>query len=51
METVFPEALQSLQQADPELAAIIDDEKNRQWYGARIATSLPAVQLAAIAAS
>lgn len=33
MEAVFPEALQALKQADPELAAIINDEKHRQWYG------------------
>lgn len=33
MEAVFPEALLPLNQADPELAAIINDEKHRQWYG------------------
>jgi hypothetical protein len=28
---VFPEAKMSLSQADPELAAIVEDEKKRQW--------------------
>ena len=31
MLAVFPEALQHLAQADPEVAAIIEDEKRRQW--------------------
>jgi hypothetical protein len=31
MKSVFPEALMSLQEADPEVAAIIEDEKRRQW--------------------
>ena len=32
MEGVFPEALASLRNADPELYSIIEDEKERQWY-------------------
>lgn len=31
MDPVFPEALQSLQTADPEVFAIIEQEKIRQW--------------------
>lgn len=31
MARVFPEALASLKQCDPELASIIQDEKRRQW--------------------
>lgn len=31
MKAVFPEAMMSLQEADPEVAAIIEDEKRRQW--------------------
>ena len=31
METIFPEALKSLQEADPEVYGIIEDEKKRQW--------------------
>jgi hypothetical protein len=31
MKSVFPEALMSLHEADPEVAAIIEDEKRRQW--------------------
>lgn len=31
MESVFPEALQSLREADPEVFGIIEDEKERQW--------------------
>ena len=31
MVAVFPEALQPLADADPEVAAIIEDEKRRQW--------------------
>mgnify|MGYP001810677506 CR=1 FL=1 len=31
MKAVFPEALKTLAQADPEVAAIIEDEKRRQW--------------------
>lgn len=31
MKAVFPEALLTLKDADPELAAIIEDEKERQW--------------------
>jgi len=32
MQGVFPEALSSLKNADPELFSIIEDEKERQWY-------------------
>lgn len=31
MLSVFPESLTPLQQADPELYSIIQDEKVRQW--------------------
>lgn len=31
MARVFPEALGTLEQVDPELHAIIQDEKRRQW--------------------
>jgi hypothetical protein len=31
MARVFPEALTPLQQADPEVYAILQDEKKRQW--------------------
>lgn len=31
MLAIFPEALQHLSQADPEVAAMIEDEKRRQW--------------------
>lgn len=31
MVRVFPEALQSLQHADPEMYGIIEEEKVRQW--------------------
>lgn len=31
MHAVFPEAWKSLAEADPEVAAIIEDEKWRQW--------------------
>jgi len=39
MERVFPEAKLSLDQADPELAAIIKDEKVRQWKGIELIAS------------
>ncbi len=32
MKGVFPEALLTLQEADPEVFNIIEDEKARQWY-------------------
>ena len=53
MEAIFPEALASLQAADPEVYGIIQDEKKRQWCApgarpapgavscARIATGAP----------
>lgn len=31
MAQVFPEALRSLKEADPEIYGIIQDEKARQW--------------------
>lgn len=31
-DAVFPEALASLKQADPEIYSIIQDEKARQWW-------------------
>ena len=31
MDAVFPEAHAPLQEADPELAAILADEQRRQW--------------------
>jgi hypothetical protein len=31
MEKVFPEALLSLREVDPEVADIVEDEKRRQW--------------------
>jgi glycine hydroxymethyltransferase len=31
LKAVFPEALTPLAQADPEVFAIIQDEKQRQW--------------------
>ncbi|KAL4429814.1 hypothetical protein ABPG77_010931 [Micractinium sp. CCAP 211/92] len=39
MRAVFPEALKSLAQADPEVAAIIEDEKRRQWRGIELIAS------------
>ena len=35
MEAVFPEAMKTLTDADPEMAAIIEDEKRRQWCARR----------------
>lgn len=31
MQAIFPEALKSLAEVDPEVTAIIEDEKRRQW--------------------
>jgi hypothetical protein len=31
MEAIFPEALLSLREVDPEVADIVEDEKRRQW--------------------
>ena len=31
MQSVFPEALKSLREADPEVFGILEDEKKRQW--------------------
>ncbi|KAF8056339.1 SHM4 [Scenedesmus sp. PABB004] len=36
---VFPEALLSLEEADPEVAGIIEDEKRRQWKGIELIAS------------
>ena len=41
MEGVFPEALASLRNADPELYSIIEDEKERQWYVCQLEGTLP----------
>ena len=32
LNSVFPEGVMHLQEADPELYEIIRDEKDRQWY-------------------
>ena len=32
MKPVFPESLTKLQEADPEVFGIIEDEKQRQWW-------------------
>ncbi|KAK9797433.1 hypothetical protein WJX73_003651 [Symbiochloris irregularis] len=39
MEAIFPEALQSLADADPEVYQIIEDEKERQWCGIELIAS------------
>lgn len=39
MQSVFPEALQSLREADPEVFGIIEDEKKRQWTGIELIAS------------
>eukprot|EP00877_Chromochloris_zofingiensis_P007161 jgi/Chrzof1/2699/Cz11g25190.t1 len=49
LQKVFPEALTPLQQADPEVYAIIEDEKSRQWKGIELIasenfTSLPVME-------
>lgn len=31
MNDIFPDALKSLKEADPEVYSIIEDEKRRQW--------------------
>ncbi|KAL6771559.1 SHMT2 [Auxenochlorella protothecoides x Auxenochlorella symbiontica] len=36
---VFPDALKSLKEADPEVAALIEDEKRRQWSGIELIAS------------
>jgi hypothetical protein len=33
MKPIFPESLTQLQEADPEVYGIIEDEKDRQWCG------------------
>lgn len=33
MDAIFPEALKTLKEADPEVYGIIEDEKARQWWG------------------
>lgn len=48
MKAVFPEALKSLASADPEVAAIIEDEKRRQWCAPSAAP--PARMLVAVLA-
>jgi hypothetical protein len=32
LKAVFPEALTTLAEADPEVYGIIEDEKQRQWW-------------------
>lgn len=49
MQGVFPEALSSLKNADPELFSIIEDEKERQWKGIELIasenfTSMPVIE-------
>jgi glycine hydroxymethyltransferase len=39
MDAVFPEALKSLREADPEIYSIIEDEKERQWKGIELIAS------------
>jgi glycine hydroxymethyltransferase len=39
MEHVFPEALKSLQEADPEIFSLVQDEKVRQWKGIELIAS------------
>lgn len=43
MEAVFPEALKSLKEADPELHSIVEDEKRRQWCVGRSPAGLPRI--------
>jgi hypothetical protein len=45
LSVVFPEALTPLQQADPEVYAIIEDEKVRQWCVARDPVAAPRATL------
>lgn len=49
MDAVFPEGLKHLQEADPEVYGIIEDEKKRQWKGIELIasenfTSLPVIE-------
>ena len=39
MTSVFPEALQSLQEADPEVYGLVQDEQRRQWKGIELIAS------------
>lgn len=39
MQAIFPEALKSLAEVDPEVTAIIEDEKRRQWRGIELIAS------------
>lgn len=32
MQAVYPEALKTLKEVDPDVYGIIEDEKRRQWY-------------------
>jgi hypothetical protein len=41
MRAIFPEALSTLQEADPELAEIIKDEQRRQWCALAQSTGSP----------
>ncbi|KAK9817163.1 hypothetical protein WJX72_010560 [[Myrmecia] bisecta] len=49
MDAIFPESLKHLQEADPEVYGIIQDEKRRQWKGIELIasenfTSLPVME-------
>jgi glycine hydroxymethyltransferase len=49
MDSVFPEGLKRLREADPEVYGIIEDEKERQWKGIELIasenfTSLPVIE-------
>lgn len=50
MAGIFPEALQTLQEFDPEVAGIIEDEKRRQWWVAAPAQGGAAASAAALPA-
>eukprot|EP00884_Botryococcus_braunii_P011887 jgi/Botrbrau1/2069/Bobra.0047s0034.1 len=39
MDAIFPEALKTLKEADPEVFGIIEDEKARQWKGIELIAS------------
>jgi glycine hydroxymethyltransferase len=38
-QSIFPEALQSLAEADPEVYSLVQDEKVRQWKGIELIAS------------
>ncbi len=39
MNAIFPEALQTLQEADPEIYNLVQDEQVRQWKGIELIAS------------